>query len=81
VAISSQASWKLTLDLVTTSNRRRGSLVFYRSYGHHDLQLDVNLLTSELPFSLADAIDRVLTVREIFVSAALGDTRFLTANR
>ena len=49
VAISSQPSWKLTLDLVTTSNRRRGSLVVYRIYSHRDLQLDVNLLTSEFP--------------------------------
>jgi hypothetical protein len=80
VAISSQPSWKLTLDLVTTSNQRRGSLVVYRIYSHRALQLDVNLLTSEFPATLADALDRVLTMPEIFVAAAPGDARFLAAN-
>jgi hypothetical protein len=80
VAISSQPSWKLTLDLVTTSNQRRGSLVVYRIYSHRALQLDVNLLTSEFPATLADALDRVLTMPEIFVAAAPDDARFLAAN-
>jgi hypothetical protein len=78
--ISSQPSWKLTLDLVTTSNRRRGSLVVYRIYSHRDLQLDVNLLTAEFPATLADALDRVLTMPEVLVPAAQGDTPFLAAN-
>ena len=80
MAISSQPSWKLTLDLVTTSNHRRGSLVVYRIYSNRDLQLDVNLLTSEFPATLADALDRVLTMPEVFVAAAPGDTPFLAAN-
>ena len=80
MAISSQPSWKLTLDLVTTSNQRRGSLVVYRIYSNRDLQLDVNLLTSEFPATLADALDRVLTMPEVFVAAAPGDTPFLAAN-
>ncbi|MGD0468549.1 MAG: hypothetical protein ABSA54_09260, partial [Terriglobales bacterium] len=80
VAISSQPSWKLTLDLVTTSNRHRGLLVVYRIYSHRDLQLDVNLLTSEFPATLADALDRVLTMPEVFVAAAQDDTPFLAAN-
>ncbi len=80
VAISSQPSWKLTLDLVTTSNRQRGSLVVYRIYRHRDLQLDVNILTSESPPTLADALDRVLTMPEVFVPAEQGDTPFLAAN-
>ena len=79
-AISSQPLWKLTLDLVTTSNQRRGSLVVYRIYSHRDLQLDVNLLTSEFPATLADALDRVLTMPQVFVPAAQGDPRFLAAN-
>ncbi|MFZ0479752.1 MAG: MraY family glycosyltransferase [Terriglobales bacterium] len=58
-AISSDPSWKLTLDLVTTSNQRRGSLVVNRSYLNGDLQFDVNLLTSEFPRALADALDRM----------------------
>jgi UDP-GlcNAc:undecaprenyl-phosphate GlcNAc-1-phosphate transferase len=80
VAISSQPSWKLTLDLVTTSNRQRGSLVVYRIYRHRDLQLDVNILTSEFPPTLADALDRVLTMAEVVVPAAQGDIPSLAAN-
>ena len=80
VSISSQPSWKLTLDLVTTSNRRRGSLVVYRSYSHRDLQLDVNLLTSEFPATLANALDRVLTMPEVLVPAAPAEDRLLAAN-
>ncbi len=79
-AISSQPSWKLALDLVTTSNQRRGSLVVYRTYSHRDLQLDVNLLTSEFPTTLADALDRVLTMPHVLIPAALADRPFLAAN-
>jgi UDP-GlcNAc:undecaprenyl-phosphate GlcNAc-1-phosphate transferase len=80
MAISSQPLWKLTLDLVTRSNQRRGSLVVSRVYSHRDLQLDVNLLISEFPATLADALDRVLTMPEVFVPATQGDTPFLAAN-
>ena len=80
VAISSQPSWKLMLDLVTTSNRHRGLLVVYRIYSHRDLQLDVNLLTSEFPATLADALDRVLTMPEVLVPAPQGDIPRLAAN-
>ncbi len=79
-AISSQPSWKLTLDLVTTANRTRGSLIVYRIYSQRDLQLDVNLLTSEFPVTLADALDRVLTMPEVLMPAAQGDTPALAAN-
>jgi UDP-GlcNAc:undecaprenyl-phosphate/decaprenyl-phosphate GlcNAc-1-phosphate transferase len=80
VPISGQPSWKLTLDLVTTSNQRRGSLVVYRIYTHRNLQLDVNLLTSEFPVAMADALDRVLTMPEVLVPAAQGNATFLAAN-
>ena len=79
-AISSQPSWKLTLDLVTSSHQRRGSLVVYRTYSHRNLQLDVNLLTSEFPVILADALDRVLTMPQVLVPASQDDTPFLAAN-
>jgi UDP-GlcNAc:undecaprenyl-phosphate/decaprenyl-phosphate GlcNAc-1-phosphate transferase len=59
-AISAEPCWKLALDLVTTSGQPRGSFVAFRTYGGRDLQLDVNLLTSEFPVVLADAVDRVL---------------------
>jgi UDP-GlcNAc:undecaprenyl-phosphate GlcNAc-1-phosphate transferase len=78
-AISNEPSWKLALDLVTNSNRRRGSLVVYRNYSHRDLQLDVNLLTSEFPTILANALDRVLTVPVLLPVQQSDDAR-LTAN-
>ncbi len=78
-AISTQPSWKLTLDLVNTSNQRRGSLVVYRMYGPRDLQLDVNLLTSEFPTALANALDRVMNTPAVF-AAARQDSSYLAAN-
>jgi UDP-GlcNAc:undecaprenyl-phosphate GlcNAc-1-phosphate transferase len=80
MAISSQQVWKLTLDLVTSSNQRRGSLVVSRVYSHRDLQLDVNLLTSEFPAILADALDRVLATPPLPMPAAQGEDRYLAAN-
>jgi len=80
MAISTQPSWKLTLDLMTSSNQRRGALVVQRTYSHRDLQLDVNLLTTEFPNALADALDRVLTMPEILVPVAQVDSQFLAAN-
>ena len=52
--------WSLSLDLINSSNRRRGALMVYRLYSQGDLQLDINLLTSVFPTVLADALDRVL---------------------
>jgi hypothetical protein len=80
IAISSQPSWNLALDLVTTSNRRRGSLVVFRAYSQRDLHLDVNLLTSEFPVALADALDRALAAPQVVIAAAQGDRRYLAAN-
>lgn len=54
------AVWTLTLDLVSSSNRRRGAMVFHRLYSQRDLQVDINLLTSAFPVALADALDRTL---------------------
>jgi len=54
-------AWSLTLNLVATNNRRRGSMTVYRLYSERDLQLDVNLLTSVFPVALADALDRTLS--------------------
>ena len=69
MAISNEPSWKLTLDLVTTSNQPCGSLVVYRAYSNRNLQLDVNLLTSHFPVALADALDRILAVPEVLALA------------
>ncbi len=53
-------SWKLSLDLQTSSNHPRGSIHVYRLYTERAVQLDINLLTSMFPVALADALDRVL---------------------
>ena len=80
LAISSEPSWKLTLDLVTTSNQSCGSLVVYRTYSASDLQMDVNLLTSRFPGALADALDRVLATPDVMVAARPKDLSSLAAN-
>jgi UDP-GlcNAc:undecaprenyl-phosphate GlcNAc-1-phosphate transferase len=54
-------SWSLSLDLLTTSNRKRGSMSVHRRYAEHPLQLDINLLTYQFPTALADAVDRIVT--------------------
>jgi hypothetical protein len=53
-------AWSLTIDLVTGNNRRRGSMTVHRLYSDRHLQLDVNLLTTEFPVALAEALDRTL---------------------
>ncbi len=80
MAISSQPSWKLSLDLVTASDRRLGRLMVYRTYGHRDLQLDVNLLTAEFPGALANAVDRALAMPEVLVPVAQARSQYLAAN-
>lgn len=55
----SEAAWSLTLDLVTGSSSRRGSLTVYRTYSDSALQIDVNLLTGAFPIALAEALHRV----------------------
>jgi hypothetical protein len=80
VTISAEPSWKLTLDLVTTANRPCGSLVVFRSYSDRDLQLDVNLLTSQFPVALADALDRVWAIPDVLIAAQQPEMRAYAAN-
>ena len=82
MAISSQPSWKLTLDLVTTSNQHRGMLSVYRLYvfTRRDLQLHINLLTSDFPAALADALDRVISQPSILVTASQHPPQVMAAN-
>jgi UDP-GlcNAc:undecaprenyl-phosphate GlcNAc-1-phosphate transferase len=54
------AVWTLSLDLMSSSKRRRGAMMVHRLYSERDLQLDINLLTSAFPVALADALDRTL---------------------
>ena len=55
-----QVTWSLRLELVSSAGRPVGAMTLHRMYYERDLQLDVNLLTSQFPFALADALDRVL---------------------
>jgi len=61
VAPGASGAWCVTLDLVTTSSRRRGSMTIRRRYAERPVQVDINLLTSQFPIVLADSIDRILT--------------------
>ena len=54
------AVWTIALDLQSSSERHRGTLMIHRVYSPRDLQLDVNLLTSVFPRALADALDRTV---------------------
>ena len=80
VSFASLPSWKLTLDLMTNSGRRRGVLVVRRVYSHRDLQLDVNLVTSDFPTTLADALDGVLTAAHVVPIMGQTEPSFLPAN-
>ena len=53
-------AWSLNIDLVTENNRRMGSMRVYRVYNARPLQLDVNLLTTDFPPVLAEALARAL---------------------
>jgi UDP-GlcNAc:undecaprenyl-phosphate GlcNAc-1-phosphate transferase len=78
--ISTTPAWKLTLDLLTTSNLRLGTLAMYRAYNQRDLQLDVNLLTSVFPVALADAIHRMQS-SSVLVPVTQGGESFLVVNQ
>jgi hypothetical protein len=52
--------WTVALSLMSSANRRRGTLTVYRLYSSRDLQVDINLLTTAFPTVLADALDRTL---------------------
>ncbi len=54
------AVWTVALNLLSSSNRHRGTLTVHRLYSSRDLQLDINLLASQFPTALADALDRTL---------------------
>ncbi|MGC2248869.1 MAG: MraY family glycosyltransferase [Terriglobales bacterium] len=80
LTISAEPAWKLTLDLVTTSNRVCGSLVVFRSYSNRDLQLDVNLLTAQFPGALADALDRAWAIPDPMVASRQTEIPAYAAN-
>ncbi len=53
--------WALKLDLVSSGGGDSGSMILYRLYSEQDLRLDIDLLTSEFPAALADALERLKT--------------------
>jgi hypothetical protein len=58
--LETAAVWTVALNLMSSANRRRGTLTVHRLYSSRDLQLDINLLTATFPTALADALDRTL---------------------
>ena len=58
--LDNSSAWTIALNLLSSTNRRRGTLTVLRNYSARDLQLDVNLLTAAFPTALADALDRTL---------------------
>jgi hypothetical protein len=71
--------WTLSLNLVSSSNQRRGTLAIQRLYSSRDLQLDINLLTSAFPSALADALDRTLAHSAHVIPLAHDDNSLITA--
>jgi UDP-GlcNAc:undecaprenyl-phosphate GlcNAc-1-phosphate transferase len=55
-------SWRLQLDLLTGTGRFVGRMNLFRVYTPRALQLDINLLTTDFPTALADAVERTLPV-------------------
>jgi UDP-GlcNAc:undecaprenyl-phosphate/decaprenyl-phosphate GlcNAc-1-phosphate transferase len=76
---SGWAAWNLTLELVTTANRWRGSMKIYRLYTDRGLQVDTNFLISVFPVVLADALDRALASNEVAFPVATSDAEFIAA--
>jgi UDP-GlcNAc:undecaprenyl-phosphate GlcNAc-1-phosphate transferase len=62
-------AWSLSLELVTAANQHCGNLVVFRSYVNRDLQLDINLLTSAFPATLAEALHRTAAHNIEFIPA------------
>ena len=73
------AAWNLTLELVTTANRWRGSMKISRFYTDRALLVDTNLLTSVFPVVLADALDRALASKEGVVPEVTASAEFIAA--
>jgi hypothetical protein len=74
------AAWNLALELVTTSNRWRGSIKIYRLYTDRPLLVDTHLLTSVFPVVLADALDRALAPKEgVVPEEVTASTEFIAA--
>jgi UDP-GlcNAc:undecaprenyl-phosphate GlcNAc-1-phosphate transferase len=79
-SIEGSAIWTLSLDLLSSSNRQRGVMIFHRRYSHRHLQVDIDLLTSAFPVALADALDRSFQhVLQVVPLAGQDDQGFIAA--
>jgi UDP-GlcNAc:undecaprenyl-phosphate/decaprenyl-phosphate GlcNAc-1-phosphate transferase len=76
----SRPAWSLTLDLVTGNDSRRGSMTIHRRYSDTALQIDVNLLTTDFPLALAEALDRLLQQTANQASASSERGGFMAAH-
>lgn len=70
--LDDRSTWSLTLQLVTSGNRRRGSMKIRRLYNQRPLLVDINFLTTVFPAVLADALDRSLSSSEVLQERARG---------
>lgn len=78
-ALDDSAVWTIALDLLSSANRRRGTLRVHRLYSTRDLQLDINLLTGAFPTALADALDRTLAHSAEVIALPEQDTSLIEA--
>ena len=73
------AVWTIALDLLSSANRKRGTLNIHRIYSQRQLQIDVNLLTTAFPTALADALDRTLAQPAYLIPLSDQDSPFIAA--
>lgn len=74
------AAWSIRLELVSSAAYRCGNLTIFRCYSNRDLQLDVNLLTSDFATHLANALQRAIAHSgDVEFLPAAGGEAFLTA--
>jgi UDP-GlcNAc:undecaprenyl-phosphate/decaprenyl-phosphate GlcNAc-1-phosphate transferase len=73
------AVWTVALDLLSSTNRRRGRLMVHRLYSPRNLQIDINLLTATFPTVLADALDRTLAHSAQVIPLPEQDTSLIAA--
>ena len=79
-SMESGSAWSIRLELVSSATHHCGNLTIFRRYTNRDLQLDVNLLTSDFATNLANALQRAIALSgdAEFLPAAGGEA-FLTA--
>ena len=74
------SAWSIRLELLSSAAHRCGNLIVFRRYSNRDLQLDINLLTSDFATNLANALQRVITLSgDVEFLPAAGGEAFLTA--